>query len=93
MSVMRIIVNSSELTIDAVQSFRNIVGESIGELRSAMKNGTPIFDEEIFTNICEENATKCCNLLKEIDIHRLTHTISKLKMIWMSYFAKYSGFL
>lgn len=60
---MKIIVNSFELTIDTLQSFRNIVGESIGELRSAMKNGTPICDEEICTNICEEKATKCCSLL------------------------------
>ncbi|MEW8436803.1 MAG: hypothetical protein AB2689_01490 [Candidatus Thiodiazotropha taylori] len=75
MSVIKIIINSSEFTIDAVKSFHNIVGGSIGELRSAMKNGTPIFDEEIFTNTYEEHATNLRNLLKEIESYRLIHTI------------------
>ncbi|MCG8088023.1 MAG: hypothetical protein JAZ13_20200 [Candidatus Thiodiazotropha taylori] len=40
-----------------------------------MKNGTPIFDEEIFTNTYEEHATNLRNLLKEIESYRLIHTI------------------
>jgi hypothetical protein len=58
-----------------VKSFHNIVGGSIGELKSAMENGTPIFDEEIFTNTYEEHSSILRKILNEIEKLKLTHTI------------------
>lgn len=75
MSVIKIIVNPSDLTIDVVKSFHKIIGGSIGELKYSLENGTPIFEKEIFTNTYEEHTFILRKILKEIEKLKFNHSI------------------
>ena len=70
MSVIKIIINQSNPSIEELKAIHDIVGGSVGELKRKIEHLEPVFDEELFTNEFEEKKHllhSLINTLKEQD--------------------------
>ena len=66
MSIIKIIIKPTPSIIDVIKSLHNIIGGSIEDLKSALENSIPVFEEEIFTNRYEEHANTLRKIIEEM---------------------------
>ena len=63
MSVIKIIIAPSQSIVKSMKAIHSIWGVSLANIKNAISNGKPIFEEEIFTNEFAEHSKNIRELL------------------------------